>query len=71
MMKSLKIDHSIDTFTATIRAMAWNKQTDMILEEMRKPERCGLKWTEQHIMDIVKSLAFMSFYQLIPGVSIT
>lgn len=70
MMKSLKIEYSIDTCTAIIRALAWNKQVDTILDEMRKAEKCGLQWTEQHIMEIVKTLASMSLYQLIPDVCI-
>ncbi|XP_048489346.1 leucine-rich PPR motif-containing protein, mitochondrial [Plutella xylostella] len=68
MMKSLKIDQTIDTCTAIARAYAWNRKDKQMLEEMNKTTALGLSFDEKHIMEIVKTLAFLSHYDPIPKV---
>lgn len=68
MMRSLNVDPSIDTYTATTRALAWNKKNDALLDEMEKAKKNGLQFTEAHIMEIVKTLAWVALYQPIPKV---
>ncbi|KAL0850878.1 hypothetical protein ABMA28_006787 [Loxostege sticticalis] len=68
MMKSLKLEKSIDTYTAVARALAWNKRTSNLLEEMEKARSSGLQFGEVQIMEIVKSLAIVGLYGTIPQV---
>ncbi|XP_052757762.1 leucine-rich PPR motif-containing protein, mitochondrial-like [Galleria mellonella] len=68
MMKSLKLENSIETHTATMKALAYNKQIKLLFEEMDKAERSGLQFDEVHIMEIVKTLANVGSYQSIPRV---
>ncbi|KAJ8735797.1 hypothetical protein PYW07_007417 [Mythimna separata] len=63
MMRSLNVEPSIDTFTATARALAWNKKPDVMLEEMVKARKKGFQFQESHIMEIVKTLAHVGLYQ--------
>ncbi|CAG9796380.1 unnamed protein product [Diatraea saccharalis] len=65
MMKSLKIEKSLDTYTAIVRALAWNKKTNLVLEEMENVQKKGLQFEESHIMDIVKTLAASGSYEII------
>ncbi|XP_049882196.1 leucine-rich PPR motif-containing protein, mitochondrial-like [Pectinophora gossypiella] len=66
MMQSLKIVKSADTYTAIARALAWNKQGDKVLEELSSAYKTGIRFGENHIMDIVKTLAECSLYAFIP-----
>ncbi|XP_045536900.1 leucine-rich PPR motif-containing protein, mitochondrial [Papilio machaon] len=66
MMKSLKLEPSVDTYTATIRAYAFNKKQDLVLKEMQKAQQNGLQFSEMHIMKIVKMLASVGLYEAIP-----
>ncbi|XP_028159068.1 leucine-rich PPR motif-containing protein, mitochondrial-like isoform X1 [Ostrinia furnacalis] len=68
MMKSLKLEKSIDTYTAVARALAWNKRTPNLLEEMENARSRGLEFGETHIMEIVKTLASIGLYGSIPKV---
>ncbi|KAG6447060.1 hypothetical protein O3G_MSEX004728 [Manduca sexta] len=68
MMKSLKLEPSVDTYTAVARALAFNKKTDKVLEEMDKARRTGYQFEETHIMDIVKTLAVLGNYEPIPKI---
>ncbi|KAJ8736098.1 hypothetical protein PYW08_006754 [Mythimna loreyi] len=68
MMRSLNVEPSIDTWTATARALAWNKIPDVMLTEMGKVQKKGFQFTESHIMEIVKTLALVGLYQNIPKV---
>lgn len=68
MMKSLKLEHSINTYTATARALAFNKKNDLLLKEMEKARNAGIKLDEVHLMDIVKTLASVGNYEPIPHV---
>lgn len=69
MMTSLKIERTADTYTALARVFAWNKKSEVILEEMGKARANGLVFEERHVMEIVKTLAEMNFYELVPRVS--
>lgn len=68
MMRSLNVESSIDTFTATARALAWNKESGPMLEEMEKAQKRGLYFKESHVMEVVKTLAHVGLYQTIPQV---
>ncbi|KAH9628360.1 hypothetical protein HF086_015890 [Spodoptera exigua] len=68
MMRSLNVSPSIDTYTATARALAWNKKSKAVIEEMDAAVKNGLQFTEAHIMEIVKTLAVVGLYQPIPKV---
>ncbi|XP_026738894.1 leucine-rich PPR motif-containing protein, mitochondrial-like [Trichoplusia ni] len=68
MMKSLNVAPSIETYTATVRALAWNKKPKPLLEEMEKAKELGMQFTEAHVMEIVKTLAYAGQYQPIPTV---
>ncbi|XP_045459667.1 leucine-rich PPR motif-containing protein, mitochondrial-like [Melitaea cinxia] len=68
MMKSLKLEHSINTYTATARALAFNKKNDLLLKEMDKARNAGIKFDEVHLMDIVKTLASVGNYEPIPRI---
>ncbi|CAH0405199.1 unnamed protein product [Chilo suppressalis] len=65
VMKSLKINQSIDTYTAIVRALAWNKKSDLVLEEMKNVQKSSLQFEETHIMEIVKTLAVCGEYGII------
>lgn len=62
MMKSLQVEPTVNTYTATARAFAWNKKNDQLLEELAKAQSNGIKFGEVHIMDIVKTLASVEEY---------
>ncbi|XP_068626542.1 leucine-rich PPR motif-containing protein, mitochondrial isoform X2 [Battus philenor] len=68
MMKSLKLNLTINTYTATVRAYIFNKKDELVLKEMHKAQQSGLQFDETHIMNIVKTLASVSLYELIPKV---
>ncbi|CAH4031371.1 unnamed protein product [Pieris brassicae] len=68
MMSSLKINKSVDTYTAIARAYAWNKKHNMLLDEMKKAENNEIQFDEIHIMEIVKSLADVVNYEPVPKV---
>lgn len=70
MMKSLKLEPSVDTYTATTRALAWNKKEDLMLNELEKARQKGFEFDETHIMEIVKTLAAVTLYQPIPKVRV-
>ncbi|KAJ0182327.1 hypothetical protein K1T71_001696 [Dendrolimus kikuchii] len=68
MMKSLKLEPSINTYTATARALVWNKKENLMFEELEKARQNGLEFGEEHIMEIVKTLAAIALYGPIPKV---
>nr|XP_026486597.1 leucine-rich PPR motif-containing protein, mitochondrial-like [Vanessa tameamea] len=68
MMKSLKLEYSINTFTAVTRAFAFNKNNELLIDEIEKARNIGIKFDEIHIMEIVKTLAAVSNYGPIPQV---
>ncbi|KAL4716909.1 hypothetical protein ACJJTC_012720 [Scirpophaga incertulas] len=68
MMKSLKLEETLETYTAIACAFAWNKKTDQVLEELAKAEGKGFQFQEVHIMEIVKTLADVHMYDIIPKV---
>ena len=68
MMRSLNVEPSIDTYTATARALAWNKESGPMLEEMEKAQKRGFYFTESHVMEIVKTLAHVGLYPTISQV---
>lgn len=69
MMNSLKINISVETYTATARIYAWNKNNAMLLEELKKAQNNGIKFEENHIMEIIKTLADVVNYEPVPKVS--
>ncbi|KOB73333.1 putative leucine rich protein [Operophtera brumata] len=70
-MKSLKLEHSIDTYTAKVRSLIWNKQNSFIVEEMDRAVKNGFQFGETHVMEIVKTLANMGFYETLKSPSIS
>ncbi|XP_045768937.1 leucine-rich PPR motif-containing protein, mitochondrial [Maniola jurtina] len=68
MMKSLQVKHSVNTYTATARAFAWNKKNNLLLEELEKAQKNGITFGEVHIMEIVKTLAAVGEYGPVPDV---
>lgn len=70
MMKSLKLEESVDTYTAIARALAFNMIPESVLQEMEKAANMGIQFKEEHIMEIVKTLASMGDYLTIPKVFI-
>ncbi|XP_053615995.1 leucine-rich PPR motif-containing protein, mitochondrial-like [Plodia interpunctella] len=68
MMKSLKLEMTIDTHTAVIRALAYNKQPSYMFNELDRARRSGLKFRETHIMEIVKATADIGLYECIPKI---
>ncbi|XP_022130285.2 leucine-rich PPR motif-containing protein, mitochondrial [Pieris rapae] len=68
MMSSLKINKSVETYTAIARAYAWNKKHNMLLDEMKKAKNNEIQFDEIHIMEIVKSLAEVVNYEPVPKV---
>lgn len=68
MMKSLKITPTVDTYTAISRALAFNKEIDAMITNMTQAIRLGFQFTEEHIMEIVKTLSAVTCYTPIPKV---
>lgn len=68
MMKSLKLEESANTYTAAARALVFNKDYEMMLQELEQAVRNQLVFKEEHIMEIVKTLAAMGEYLSIPNV---
>ncbi|CAK1540253.1 unnamed protein product [Leptosia nina] len=68
MMNSLKITKSVDTYVATARALAWNKKNTLLVEELTKAQNGGIIFEEQHIMEIIKTLAAVVNYEPVPKV---
>ncbi|CAB3256339.1 unnamed protein product [Arctia plantaginis] len=68
MMKSLKINPTVDTYTAISRALAFNKEMDAMIASMSQAIRLGFRFTEVHIMEIVKTLSAVACYAPIPQV---
>lgn len=68
MMKSLNLELSVSTYTFTARAYAWNKQNDLLMDELKKAKDSGIKFGEVHIMEILKTLAFVNNYEPVPKV---
>ncbi|CAH0727544.1 unnamed protein product, partial [Brenthis ino] len=68
MMKSLNLELSVSTYTFTARAYAWNKQNDLLMDELKKANDSGIKFGEVHIMEILKTLAIVNNYEPVPKV---
>ncbi|XP_038207718.1 leucine-rich PPR motif-containing protein, mitochondrial [Zerene cesonia] len=68
MMSSLKIPKTADTYTAIIKAYAWNKKNNLVIEQLSKAVEKGFVFNEFQIMDIVKTLAGVENYELVPKV---
>ena len=68
-MKSLKLEPSANTYTYTARAYAWNKNNDLLIEELEKARNIGIQFGEIHIMEILKTLAVVSNYEPVAKVS--
>ncbi|CAG4954237.1 unnamed protein product [Colias eurytheme] len=68
MMSSLKIPKTVDTYTALIKAYAWNKKNNLVIEQFRNALDKGFVFEELHIMDVVKTLAAVGNYELVPKV---
>ncbi|XP_032528915.2 leucine-rich PPR motif-containing protein, mitochondrial-like [Danaus plexippus] len=68
MMKSLQLDYSVNTYTAIARAYGWNKKNQQLIKEMNTAVKNGITFGEVHIMDIVKTLAFVGNHVSIPEV---
>lgn len=69
MMKSLQLDYSVNTYTAIARAYGWNKKNQQLIKEMNTAVKNGITFGEVHIMDIVKTLAFVGNHVSIPEVT--
>lgn len=67
-MRSLKLGDSVDTHRAIAKAYIWNKKPDMAIQELDKAKNKGFIFTENHIMDIVKMLAAVKLYTVVPQV---
>lgn len=68
MMKSLKFESTVNTYTAIAKGLAWNKKEDLLFQEIEKARQNGLEFQETHIMELVKTLAGTGNYDAIPKV---
>lgn len=71
MMTSLKMERSADTYVAVLRALAFNKRREILLEELSKAyHEHKIDFEEKHIMEVVKTVAVIGMYDIVPKVSI-